>query len=247
MENRADLNKITIKKLLLCIFTPTAILSLCYLIFGHFWSMPLILLFCILGTVILVPIELGIILFASKKEYGSYSLKSAFTGQGKVSVWKTLLIALFFCSLAGLWSAFVAPLENKLLEPLRQALLSHLPVGFDWQNIDYIKTFPESVILITCIYYGLFNVIIGPVTEELFFRGYLTSHFRIQNAFTPILITILFSLYHFWIPFNNIFRILAFAPVAYVAYKTKNIYISICFHCMCNLFSVIGFVIAVVR
>ncbi len=72
MENRADLNKITIKKLLLCISTPTAILSLCYLIFGHFWSMPLILLFCILGTVSLVPIELGFLIFASMKEYGWY-------------------------------------------------------------------------------------------------------------------------------------------------------------------------------
>ena len=83
--------------------------------------------------------------------------------------------------------------------------------------------------------------------EELFFRGYLTSHFRIQNGFTPILIAILFSLYHFWLPFNNIFRILVFAPVTYVAYKKKNIYISMCFHCMCNLFSVIGFVLEVVR
>ena len=85
------------------------------------------------------------------------------------------------------------------------------------------------------------------LTEELFFRGYLTSHFRIQKWFTPILIAVLFSLYHFWLPFNNIFRILVFAPVTYVAYKKKNIYISMCFHCMCNLFSVIGFVLEVVR
>lgn len=241
------MNRITIKKLLLYILFPTAILSLSYLILGHFCQMPYILLFCLLGTVTLVPAELGIILSASKKEYGSYSLKSALSEQGKVSIWKTLLFAFLFFSLAGLWSVFVAPLENKLLEPLRQALLSRLPAGFDWQNIDCIKSFSRPVILITCIYYGLFNVIIGPVTEELFFRGYLTSHFRIQNGFTPILIAILFSLYHFWLPFNNIFRILVFAPVAYVAYKKKNIYISMCFHCMCNLFSVIGFVLEVVR
>lgn len=241
------MNQITIKKTLLYIFTPTAILSLSYLILGYFAKMPYILLFCLLGTVTLVPIELGFIFFASKKEYGSYSIKSALSGQGKVSVWKTLLIAFLFFSIAGLLSAFIAPIENKLLEPVRSALLSLLPVGFDWQNIDYVKSFPTPVIVITCIYYGLFNVIIGPVTEELFFRGYLTSHFRIQNSFTPILIAILFSLYHFWLPFNNIFRILVFAPVAYVAYKKKNIYISMCFHCFCNLFSVIGFVLEVVR
>ena len=241
------MDQITIKKLLLFILTPTLVLSLSYLILGYICSMPYILLFCLLGTVTLVPIELGIILFAGKKEYGNYSLKSALSAQGKVSVWKTLLTAFLFFSIAGLWSVLVAPIENNLLEPVRQALLSRLPAGFDWQDLDYIKTFPKSVILITCIYYGIFNVIIGPVTEELFFRGYLTSHFRIQNGFTPILIAILFSLYHFWLPFNNVFRILVFAPVAFVAYKKKNIYISICFHCLCNLFSVVGFVLEVVR
>ena len=85
-------------------------------------------------------------------------------------------------------------------------------------------------------------MLIGPITEELFFRGYLTSHYEKQNSFTPILITVLFSLYHFWLPFNNVFRILAFAPVAY---KKKNLYISICFHCFCNLVSVVSFVIEV--
>ena len=72
-----------------------------------------------------------------------------------------------------------------------------------------------------------------------------TSHYKKQGMFVPILITVLFSLYHFWLPFHNAFRILAFSPVAYVAYKKKNIYISIWFHCMCNLFSVAGFVLVV--
>lgn len=239
------MNTINTKRLLLYIFIPTAVVSLSYLILGHFCSMPYILLFCILGTFTLVPIELGFIISASKKEYGSFSLKSALTGQVKMPVWKIILIAFLFFSLAGLLSVTIATLENNLLSQVRQAVLNHLPVGFDWQNIEYLKTFSKPVLIITCIYYCIFNVIIGPVTEELFFRGYLTSHYKNQNGFTPILIAILFSLYHFWLPFNNVFRILVFAPVAYVAYKKKNIYISMCFHCMCNLFSVVGFILAV--
>lgn len=46
------------------IFIPTTVLSLSYLILGHFCSIPHILLFCILGTFTLVPIELGIIISA---------------------------------------------------------------------------------------------------------------------------------------------------------------------------------------
>ena len=212
---------------------------------GHFCNIPYILLFCILGTVILVPMELGMIMSASKKEYGTYSLKSAFEGQEKLALWKIVLIAFIFFGIAGLLSVFVAPIENEFFAEMRTDVLNKLPIGFDWTNYEYIKSFSQPILVVTCIYYCIFNVILGPVTEELFFRGYLTTHYKIQNAFTPILIAILFSLYHFWLPFNNIFRILVFAPVAYVAYKKKNIYISIGNHCLCNLISCISFVLEI--
>ena len=163
----------------------------------------------------------------------------------KLALWKIVLIAFVFLGVAGLLSAFVAPLENQFLSKIRATVLNNLPIGFDWTNYEYIKSFSKPTLILTCVYYGIFNVLIGPITEELFFRGYLTSYYKKQGVFTPILIAVLFSLYHFWLPFHNIFRILAFAPVAYVAYKKKNIYISIWFHCMCNLFSVAGFVLLV--
>ena len=241
------MNKIDTKGLLLRIFVPTTVLSLSYLSLGYFCNMPYILLFCILGTVILAPMELGMILSASKKEYGKYSLKSAFDEQEKLALWKIVLIAFAFLGVAGLLSAFVAPLENQIFAQMRTALLNGLPTGFDWTNYEYIKSFSKPTLILTCVYYGIFNVLIGPITEELFFRGYLTSHYKKQGWFTPILITVLFSLYHFWLPFHNAFRILAFAPVAYVAYKKKNMYISIWFHCLCNLFSVAGFVLVVME
>ena len=239
------MNKIDTKGLILRIFAPTIVLSLSYLILGHFCNMPYILLFSILGTVILVPMELGMIISASKKEYGTYSLKSAFQGQEKLALWKIVLIAFVFFGVAGLLSAFVAPLENQIFAQMRTALLNSLPIGFDWTNFEYLKSFSKPISILTCIYYGIFNVLIAPITEELFFRGYLTSHYKKQSSFLPIFIAILFSLYHFWLPFNNIFRILAFARVAYVAYKKKNLYISIFFHCLCNLFSTVGFAVAV--
>ena len=229
------------------IFTPTFVLSVVYFVLGHFIKMPNLLLLCIIATFTIMPIELGIIINASKKETGKYSLASAFVGQEKMPLWKIVIIALVLFGIAGLLSVTIAPLENLLFSGLRSSLLNHLPIGFDWTNYEYIKTFSKPVLVVTCIYYFVFNVFLGPIAEELFFRGYLTSHYNKQTAFTPILIAILFSLYHFWLPFNNVFRIMAFAPAAYVAYKKKNIYISIWFHCMCNLFSVIGFVMEVMR
>ncbi|NBH32942.1 CPBP family intramembrane metalloprotease [Clostridiaceae bacterium] len=241
------MNKIDTKGLSLRIFAPAVILSLSYLLLGHFCNIPHILLFCILGTFILVPMELGVIISASKKEYGTYSLKSAFAGQEKIAVWKMLGIAFVFFGIAGLLSIFVAPMENQIFATMRSNVLNNLPAGFDWTNFEYIKSFSKPIRILTCVYYGIFNVLIGPITEELYFRGYLTSHYKKQNSITPIWIAVLFSLYHFWLPFNNVFRILAFTPVVYVAYKKKNLYISLYFHCLCNLFSVIGFVLTVLR
>lgn len=241
------MNVISAKGLLLKIFIPTTVISLAYMVLGHFCKIPHILLFCILGTVTLVPIEVGFIISASKKEYGTYSFKSAFAGQEKMSLWKTILIACVFFGLAGLLSLYIAPIENQFVAEIRANVLSYLPVGFDWTNYEYLRSFSRPILILTCVYYGVFNVLIGPITEELFFRGYLTSHFEKQSSFTPILIAILFSAYHFWLPFNNVFRILAFVPVAYLAYRKRNIYISMLFHCICNLFSVIGFVLEVVR
>lgn len=239
------MNRIDAKGLLLRIFIPTLVLSLTYLFLGHFSKIPHLLLFCILATVILVPMELGVILSASKKEYGTYSLKSAFTGQEKKPIWQALIIAFVFFGIAGLLSAFIAPIENQIFAEMRATVLNNLPAGFDWTNYEYLKSFSRPMLILTCVYYSIFNVLLGPITEELFFRGYLTSHYKKQSAFTPILVAILFSLYHFWLPFNNVFRILAFAPVAYAAYKKKNIYICIFSHCFYNLFSVISFVLMV--
>ena len=92
------MNKIDTKGLLLRIFAPAAVLSLSYLLLGHFCNIPYILLFCILGTFTLVPMELGVILSASKKEYGTYSLKSAFAGQEKITVWKILRFKWRICT-----------------------------------------------------------------------------------------------------------------------------------------------------
>lgn len=239
------MNKIGTKGLLLRIFTPTLVLSLSYLLLGHFCNIPHILLFCILGTFILVPMELGMIFSASKKEYGTVSLKSAFSDYVKLANWKVIIISFVFFGIAGLLSAFIAPVENQFFAGIRSSVLQSLPTGFDWTNYEWIKSFSKPILILTCIYYGIFNVFVGPITEELFFRGYLTSHYKTQNFSTPVLIAVLFSLYHFWLPFNNIFRILAFAPVAYVAYKKKNLYIAIFFHCLCNLFSVVSFVLAI--
>ncbi len=240
--------QIGLKKTIAMVFGTTGLFTVLYLIAGlALPQLPPILIFCILGGLFLIPIEWFLMLRQSKKDYGKYSLMAALIGQEKQSVINILFCALVLFGVAGIFSFTIQPLENMLLLAFREKLLSFLPTGFDWNNIEYIKSFPKNIILATCVVYFIFNVFVGPITEEFFFRGYLTAHNNKYGKWTPVIVTIIFSLYHFWLPFQNVFRIFTFLPMAYISYRKRNLYICMAAHIFCNLFTTISFIIAVVN
>ena len=239
-------DNLSIVRVLFLVFIPTTLLTLIYIIVGHLSnSIPSLLTFFLLALFILLPIELSVVLFASKKEYGSFSLKSAFSNYQKLSWWSIFAYGSLLWAFAGIMSVTIAPIENMILAPIANQLKIITPIYFDWNNIDYLKQYSKNILLFTCIMYFISNVIVGPFIEELFFRGYLTSKISRFGKYAPIIITVLFSLYHFWLPFDNLFRIMAFFPASYFAWRKKNIYISIVFHCLCNLVSSISFIVTV--
>ena len=230
--------EISVVRLLLLIFVPTTLVTGTYVVLGMVQTtVPSLLLFYLCATVILFPLEIGIILHTSKQEYGKISLRSAVSGQAHLPWWKILLFGSFLFGFAGLMSLTVASWEARLVAPLQNLI----PDRFDWNSLD---RYPRSMVIITSVYYFLFNGFVGPIVEELYFRGYLTSHVKRFGKAAALIVTILFSLYHFWAPFANIFRIAVFLPAAYAAWKLKNIYVSMVCHCLCNIFSVIIFIAA---
>lgn len=245
--DKTNLNeKMSILKAVAFIFIPTAILTALYIFIGYMQTVvPSPLLFSLLAIIVLFPFEVGMVIKASKKEHGKYSLESAFNHYNKMSPLKIFMYGFFLFGFAGVVSITIAPLENSLFAPLSDKIAQTMPQYFNWNNIEYLKQYSKEILLATCILYFICNVIIGPIIEELFFRGYLTSKMSRFGNFAPLIITVLFSLYHFWLPFNNLFRICAFFPASWVAWKKKNIYIVIVFHCLCNLLSTVSFIISV--
>lgn len=238
--------QMSLLKVVAFIFIPTTALTAIYIFMGYMQTViPSLLLFFVLAMIIMFPFEIGVVLKASKKEHGKYSFTSAFNNYNKMSPWKIFMYGAVLFGFAGILSITIAPLENSLFAPLSNKIAQITPEYFNWNNFEYIKGYSKEVLLITCVVYFIFNVIVCPIIEELFFRGYLTSKISRFGNFAPLIITILFSLYHFWLPFNNLFRICAFFPAAWVAWKKKNIYISIVFHCLCNLLSTVSFIISV--
>jgi len=76
--------EMSLQKILFMIFVPSSTLTAIYIIVGsQNQTVPSLLLFYICAILILFPIELGVVLQASKIEHGSYSLRSAFTNYNK--------------------------------------------------------------------------------------------------------------------------------------------------------------------
>lgn len=236
--------EMTILKLFTMTVLPSAILIALYIIIGMLWQgIPSLVLFMILSLMILFVFEIGVLLSANKKEYGNYGVKIAFSNLEHLPWWKIFIYAFVLFGFAGLMSITIGPLEDMIMSGVSDKLYALLPAYFDWTNIELMKQYSKGMLILTSILYITCNVFIFPIIEEIYFRGYLTNALKSHGILAPILVTIAFSLYHWWLPFNNIFRICAFIIVAIIAYKKKNIYISIVFHCLCNLLSSISFVV----
>lgn len=74
------------------------------------------------------------------------------------------------------------------------------------------------------------------MVEELYFRGYLLPRMEVLGGWAPLLNILLFSLYHFWSPWENAVRLLALTPWVYVTWRTRNLYLAMLIHAIINAF-----------
>jgi hypothetical protein len=77
------------------------------------------------------------------------------------------------------------------------------------------------------------------LVEELYFRGYLLPRIPASRTWAPLVNVILFSLYHFFTPWQNALRIVALVPLVYAVSWKRNIYLSIFTHCLLNTLGVL--------
>jgi membrane protease YdiL (CAAX protease family) len=86
-----------------------------------------------------------------------------------------------------------------------------------------------------------------PITEELYFRGFLLPRMARWGIWAPLISVALFSLYHFWLPWENPTRIIALLPLVYAVQWKRNIYLSIAVHSLLNTIGSIGLLMLVLN
>ncbi len=95
-------------------------------------------------------------------------------------------------------------------------------------------------VLVIMLVAVVFNGVVGPVVEELYFRGYLLPRIDRYGRGAPVLNTVLFSIYHLWTPWQNPARIVGFLPIAWMGWRTRSIQLTIATHVSINLVFLLG-------
>ena len=232
----SDTEQHSIKKSVILHLFPGILILLFYIITAPFMiRLGLPSLFAILLAIlfILIPFELGYLLHQGKKKNGRFSLSGIVLYREKIPIWQYFIFVPVLLS----WSITVfllisPPIDNYLI----RTLFSWLPNWFFYLDdyVNNISLYSKSALVVTWIFGLVLNGVIGPIVEELYFRGYLLPRISRLKWWSPLINALLFSLYHFFTPWQNPARILALLPMTYAVWWKRNIYLSIFMHCLLN-------------
>jgi membrane protease YdiL (CAAX protease family) len=177
---------------------------------------------------VLVPFELGYLFFRVRKD-GS-SLGSVVLYREPVPRVQFVALVLGLLVWSGIFYVLVyPPLDAFFIENA----FSWLPESFFLAE-DFAR-YSTTTLLITWVFGMVANAVVGPVVEEVYFRGYLLPRISRFGAWAPMVNTVLFSLYHFFTPWQNVGRIVGLLPMVYAAWWKRSIYVSMGAHVLGNV------------
>lgn len=190
-----------------------------------------------------IPLELGILLYLGFMLNKRLSLKGVILYQDSVP--RRQLIWLI--PPLTVWALVILTLLTPLANSLRTLLFPMWPTSLLLtefaQNLDQ---YSRSVLWLVALLSVLLNVLV-PIVEELYFRGFLLPRMSSFNKWAPLVNITLFSLYHFWLPWEFLNRIIALFPMAYSVWRKRNILISIWVHVVINTLGSIGLVLFILN
>jgi len=186
----------------------------------------------------IVPIQLGILFYEGKKQNGKLSLKGVIGYTEKSSIKDYLIYIPLILVYSVLLFAVVSPMFTPVIT---DALFAWYPQEYNLQTVmanvmanpGVLSGYQGAYLLL--VLYIIINGILGPFVEELYFRGYLLPRMDgYAKKWAPALNIVLFSLYHYFSPWENPIRIIAFLPLGYIVWKKRNIRFSIWVHILLN-------------
>ncbi len=172
---------------------------------------------------ILVPVELGYLFYQGRQKTGRFTLDGIISYRNPITWWQYIVWVLIIFIAIGIIFTLLKPTEVFLQEKL-----------FFWVpalNNGLDGNYPKTTLIITYSLFFIFVTVLGPLVEELYFRGYLLP--RMKGKFAILLHSLLFATYHVFTPWMIITRTVALLPLVY-GVRRKNIYVGIIVHILAN-------------
>jgi CAAX protease family protein len=173
-----------------------------------------------------------------RKGLGQSPLRPVVGNREPMPVWQYVALYVPLLAVAfGLLFA-TAPLNRLLAEEVFFWLPDYLQP--EWQPPAPPA---RALVLLGLALQVVIDGVVAPVTEEVYFRGFLLPRMRSFGGLAPAASALLFAAQHFWQPYNWALIFLLNLPLAYVVWWKRNIYIGMLLHCSANT---IGAVLALV-
>jgi len=190
-----------------------------------------------------MPIELGILFHQGQQKNGQLSLKGIILYREPLPFRQFLWLVPVLL----IWAVIVSTLFTPWSDALRRTFFSWWPIWLLLSNfVQNMSQYPDSVLWAIVILSFVLNITI-PIVEELYFRGFLLPRMKNWNQWAPLISVTLFSLYHFWLPWENAARIITLLPLVYAVQWKRNIYLGITVHCLLNTIGSIGLLVFVLN
>jgi membrane protease YdiL (CAAX protease family) len=193
---------------------------------------PAVALFLGIGVVI-APMELGYLAVYARRTTGSWSPLKAVAYRTKLPLGRLLALG---AALAAWFLVLVLPWNVFLDAWLADHLFGWMPSAItDMASTDSGGDTPTGIgLAVLLVVLWLLNGLLGPVTEELYFRGHLLPRIDRFGRWAPVINTALFSIYHFWSPWQVLVRLAGFLPMTWAAWRMRNVYVSMAAHITIN-------------
>jgi len=209
---------------------------------GIFPSVPILFVFV---APVLILMQLGFLYYKGKRLNGEFSLRGIVLYRDEpMPWWRIIFLAVPLITwIAFVWYVIKPPVNGFFIDHF----FAWMPAYFlDDTFLNNLNQYSPALIRVIGVLFTL-SITLGGAVEELYFRGYLLPRMESLGIWAPITNTVLFSLYHFWSPWENIVRILGLSPWIFAVWRTRNIYLSLLIHFVINAFSGISLLSLVLR
>lgn len=183
---------------------------------------------------VVIPFEIGLLLYEGRKRNGKLSLKGIVLYRERIPVWQYFVLVPLILILTGALFMILAPLSSYLLD----TYFSWIPESVIL-DLGPSGAYTKSILVATYLLGFVFGTLAGPIVEELYFRGYLLPRISRLRGWAPVVNSVLFALYHIWTPWMVITRSIGLLPMIYTVQRKRNIYIGVVVHCLVNSLDII--------